>query len=346
MKKILSILVPTYNMEKYLRRCLNSLILEEEYLQYLDVLIVNDGSKDSSSQIAHEYESRFPTVFRVLDKENGNYGSCINRGLPECKGKYVKVLDADDYFDTQVFYLYLRFLKTTNIDLIFTDYSTVNDQGIVKSRKSFKYPHLMTCKVDEVCCDKSFLTVEMHAVTYKREKLISNCYKQTEGVSYTDQEWVFLPITYMDTFCYFRESLYQYLVGREGQTVDMSVSAKQINVHKGLLFKRIEIYRSLISKNNVSHKKLQYLKQRLIYKVSLIFHFGIIFDSFPKQDLMNFDRELKEFDKELYDDLENAPLLSYHNLKFLSYWRKHGELPFSIKVIRWISKVIKELKKH
>lgn len=87
-------------MEKYLRRCLDSLIIDEDGMKQLEVLVINDGSKDSSSQIAHEYQDKYPDTFRVIDKENGNYGSCINRGLKEATGKYVKVLDADDWFDT------------------------------------------------------------------------------------------------------------------------------------------------------------------------------------------------------------------------------------------------------
>lgn len=101
MDKILTIIIPTYNMEKYLRHCLDSLIVPN--MDKVEVLMINDGSKDSSSAIGHEYQNRYPKTFRVIDKENGNYGSCINRGLKEATGKYVKVLDADDSFDQLIF---------------------------------------------------------------------------------------------------------------------------------------------------------------------------------------------------------------------------------------------------
>ena len=90
-----SVAVITYNMQDYLNRCLDSLVIEPSLMEQLEVLVVNDGSKDSSSAIAHEYEAKFPCTFRVIDKENGNYGSCVNRGLAEAQGKYIKVLDAD-----------------------------------------------------------------------------------------------------------------------------------------------------------------------------------------------------------------------------------------------------------
>lgn len=111
MNKILTIIIPTYNMEKYLRRCLDSLIIDEDGMKQLEVLVINDGSKDSSSQIAHEYQDKYQDTFRVIDKENGNYGSCVNRGLKEATGKYVKVLDADDWFDTANFTSFLDFIK-------------------------------------------------------------------------------------------------------------------------------------------------------------------------------------------------------------------------------------------
>ena len=87
MDKTLTIIVPSYNMEAYLPKCLGCLVIDDkELLQKLDIIVVNDGSKDRTSEIAHEFESRFPGVFRVIDKTNGHYGSCINAALPHVSG--------------------------------------------------------------------------------------------------------------------------------------------------------------------------------------------------------------------------------------------------------------------
>ena len=111
MDKILTVVIPTYNMEKLLDKCLTSLIVnDKELMNQLEVLVVIDGAKDRSSEIAHSYEIKFPNTFRVIDKENGNYGSCVNRGLNEALGKYIKILDADDWFDSKGFKEYLLFL--------------------------------------------------------------------------------------------------------------------------------------------------------------------------------------------------------------------------------------------
>ena len=125
MEKILTIVIPTYNMQDYLRRCLDSLIVADDLMNTYEVLVINDGSKDSSSVIGHEYQDRYPATFRVIDKGNENYGSCINRGLAEAKGRYIKVLDADDWFDNIQFALYLEYLVNLEreVDMILTPYT-------------------------------------------------------------------------------------------------------------------------------------------------------------------------------------------------------------------------------
>ena len=98
MEKILTICVPTYNMEALLPRCLDSFIIEEEFMNRLEIIVVNDGSKDRSSEIAHQYEAKYPNSFIVIDKPNGNYGSCVNAALKIARGKYFRICDADDYY--------------------------------------------------------------------------------------------------------------------------------------------------------------------------------------------------------------------------------------------------------
>lgn len=121
MDKILSIIIPSYNMEAYLAKGLDS-VLSIDNPSPLDVIVVNDGSKDGTLEIARSYATRFPGIVNVIDKENGHYGSCINAGLKIAQGKYVRILDADDSFYTDEFEEFVKFLKTTDADLIVNDY--------------------------------------------------------------------------------------------------------------------------------------------------------------------------------------------------------------------------------
>ena len=97
--KVLTILVPVYNTEKYIRRCLDSLLVPE-VLESIEVLVVNDGSKDRSPEIAQEYAEAFPDTVVLVNKENGGHGSTINTGIERANGKYFRVLDSDDWFNT------------------------------------------------------------------------------------------------------------------------------------------------------------------------------------------------------------------------------------------------------
>ena len=135
MSKILSVVIPTYNMEKYLEKCLNSFIYNEG-ADELEVLIVNDGSKDNSVNIAKEFEKKYPNIFKVIDKENGGHGSTINAGLKVASGKYFKVVDADDWVETDELKKLIREKPFTKI----AEEYEVTDNAIRKWCKSFSLP--------------------------------------------------------------------------------------------------------------------------------------------------------------------------------------------------------------
>ena len=134
MDKILTVVIPTYNMESYLEKCLDS-VLVEQVIGLIEVMIVNDGSKDSSLLIAKRYQNRYPGSIVVVDKKNGNYGSCLNLAFSLAKGKYIRTLDADDCFDSIELVKFIEKLCSLpeNIDLVLTNY-VVNIVGTGKSR--------------------------------------------------------------------------------------------------------------------------------------------------------------------------------------------------------------------
>ena len=211
--KLLSIIIPTYNMEPYLRHCLDSLIIDKG-MDELEVFVINDGSKDRSSKIAREYQDKYPNTFYVIDKVNGNYGSCINRGLKEATGKYIKVLDADDCFNARALQDVIQRLMNIDTDVILTNYVIVRNE---KTESFFlNYADGQVVNIDSDVVEY----FSMHNVIYKRSLLKNMDYIQTEGISYTDQEWIFYPMLKADSAVFFNLSLYRYTLGREGQTMD------------------------------------------------------------------------------------------------------------------------------
>ena len=124
--KVLTVLVPTYNVEKYLRRCLDSLLLPE-VLEEIEVLVVNDGSKDGSADIARAYEKKYPQTVVFVDKENGGHGSTINVGIEKAQGTYFKVLDSDDWVNEQAYRQVLDTLRRfvygkDTLDMLITNF--------------------------------------------------------------------------------------------------------------------------------------------------------------------------------------------------------------------------------
>ena len=128
MNKLLTLVIPTYNMEAFLPDCLNTLIVEDELMPLLEVLIIIDGSTDQSAQIGQEFADRYPDTFRVIIKSNGNYGSCVNRGIDEAQGKYIKTIDADDKCKEGSLQLFLRQISEVDADMIISDYAGWNMQ--------------------------------------------------------------------------------------------------------------------------------------------------------------------------------------------------------------------------
>ena len=233
MDKVLTIIIPTYNMEKYLRRCLDTLIIDEEGMKLLEVLVINDGSKDTSSQIAHEYQDKYPNTFRVIDKENGNYGSCINRGLEEATGRYTKILDSDDCYYTENFQEFITLLKDASADIVFSPFDTYTFDSILKNKmECIDFPNGKIFDIDEI---KWPNRIEgryraMHCMAVSTAILKGNHYHQTEGISYTDTQFIFYSVLYSKTCAFYDKPIYKYYIGREGQTMSKA-SLKKSSLH-------------------------------------------------------------------------------------------------------------------
>ena len=322
MDKILTLIIPTYNMEKYLRYCLDSLIVSNG-MDVLEVLIVNDGSRDGSLAIAREYEREYPQTFRVIDKENGNYGSCVNRGLKEATGKYVKVLDADDSFDTEHFRHFISFLEETDADLVLSDFAVVDTDRTI--RKVIKYDQGLgnMFEMDKVCNAARFQNMQMHAVTYCLENLRKLGYRQTEGISYTDQQWIFLPMVTVRTIAYFNEYVYKYLVGRVGQT--MEPVFKLTNMLFVIrcaqdMASAYESHKSLIEGSPVQH----YMRARLIPFLKAAYVTALThYNADTKKALVDYDGELEKRSKEIYELIGSKEISSFMGFRYIDYWRQH-----------------------
>ena len=302
--KILSIIIPMYNMEKYIPRCLNSLVsIKSELLHDLEILVINDGSVDRSLEIAEVYHAKYPDSVRVVDKKNGNYGSCINRGLQEATGRYIKVLDADDSFDSSGLEQIVSFLQTIHsVDMVVSDYYISYSDRVKKDRITFRLPSKKVCNLNEDKYIRLIYGIQMHAIIFRTQMLIDMHYKQTEGISYTDQEWCFFPLMHVKTMLYVDVPLYDYFMGRPGQTMSPESLKKTIDhvikVANNMLEKYIQLDKAAISQS-----KYYYLRHRIVIKYKDIYRLMLIhFDevSFSKVKFKSLDKFIKEKSPQIF----------------------------------------------
>ena len=231
MNKLLTIVIPTYNMQDYLRKCLDSLIVDESKMPLLEVLVINDGSKDSSSEIAHEYESRFPGTFRVIDKENGGHGSCCNVGLAEATGKYFRILDADDWLTNLD--SFMNFLRGEEADIVFTKlnrfYEDSGAEQVVERISPDGDVHLLkNLKVSDFKGDYQ-LSNHWYA-TYRTAMLKPHQPLFASYRYYTDTILFAAPLLLAKTYVSVDLVLYNYRLGRSGQSVDPEVMVRNRNL--------------------------------------------------------------------------------------------------------------------
>ena len=316
--KLLTIIIPMYNMERYIKHCLTSLVIPEG-MERMEVLVINDGSHDRSSEMAHQFQSHYPQTFRVIDKENGNYGSCINRGLQEATGKYIRILDADDFYETSNLTGYLDYLATVDLDMVFTEFRRTDAEGKPGKRTRVLRRPGHTYGVRDLFQPRLHIT--MHCVTYRTELLRRIGYTQTPGISYTDHEWVFWPMAFVKDWQYYPHVIYNYRLGREGQTVNPEVLCRSMSqAIEGFLI-TVRQYEQL--KPQLTADSRQYLLGRLVerakfeYKPFLLRHYRLLADRM--QELITLDKTLLEISPDTYYALER---IRVHILCFPYYYVK------------------------
>ncbi|MBO7720837.1 MAG: glycosyltransferase family 2 protein [Kiritimatiellae bacterium] len=339
-KKILSVIVPSYNMEAYLPKCLGSLSAEPEFADKFEVLVVNDGSKDRTSAIAHEFETKQPGVFRVIDKTNGNYGSCINAALPAARGTYVKILDADDWFETANFSDYLRFLEMEAAkgegaaDFVLNDFDFVYEDGRVFNTWRYDIPCGGAVPLGRFCTGYKWRTW-MHAAAHKTANLLKTSYRQTEGVSYTDQEWIFYPFAAVRKMTYFPKVVYKYLIGREGQTCDPLIYLKSTPQQLGIVERMVKFYAE--NKNRLPEENAKYLRNSVLYRLGMIYSAYLIRGAkfLSNEELAEFDLNVVRQDEEIYNAVADFVAFGRFKYPYVSVWRKRNcKPPLFLRLLR------------
>ena len=297
--KLLSIAVPCYNSSAYMRRCIDSLLPGGEDVE---VIIVNDGSTDNTADIAEEYRERFPSIVKVVNKENGGHGSAVNAGLERAKGLYFKVVDSDDWVSQSAYIQILETLKELlqdgkNVDLFVSNY--VYEKEGEKRKKVMRYHHALPQEQIFTWKDVRHFRVGqyilMHSVIY-RTNLLRECgLKLPEHTFYVDNIFVFNPLPYVKTMYYLDVNFYRYFIGRDDQSVNEQVMIgridQQIKVNKLLVDYYVSEKQRIIVNGKVRRYMLNYLDIITTVSSVLLIRSGLEENLEKKKELWNYIKE-------------------------------------------------------
>jgi len=231
--KLLSIAIPSYNSQDYMRRAIESLLPGGDEVE---ILIVNDGSRDGTAAIADEYEKNYPGVVRALHKENGGHGDAVMTGLRAATGLYFKVVDSDDWVDTEAYKTILSTLRAHSgeadqVDMCISNY--VYEKVGAKHKHAVRYvnalPQEKVFTWDEVGTFRVGQYMLMHSVIYRRQMLIDCGLSLPKHTFYVDNLYVYVPMQFVHKMIYLNVDFYRYYIGRDDQSVQEQVMIRRID---------------------------------------------------------------------------------------------------------------------
>lgn len=338
--KVLTVLVPVYNVEKYIRRCLDTL-LQPDILEDIEVLVVNDGSKDLSAEIVREYEKKYPQTITFVDKENGGHGSTINVGVEKAQGRYFRVIDSDDWVNIRDFVKFVQRLKGETADVVLSDYRkeyTYNSKS-----EYFVYEGLADSQeynLNEV--DLELLRGEyfmMATTTYRTEVLRESGLKLIEKTFYVDMQYNVVPIAKVDTFTYYHLDIYRYFIGRKEQSMNMDNFVRNQEHHKRMIKWLIEYYTQISPQ--LTPNKREYIEIILTYTLNTHYSIYCEYDTNHQrayEEIKEFDAYLMKTNRKLYDRLDCMAYVRYNrktDFRFVkingSKWQRAMELARRVK---------------
>lgn len=320
MKKILTISIAAYNAENFLRKTLDSLLIKN--LDLLEVLIINDGSKDDTISIAREYEKKYPNVFKAIDKENGGYGSTINLGIKLATGKYFKQLDCDDWYDTDNLDRLCLLLKEQNSDVIYNPYIIHNIiDNVEKIERNNLENYQKNYRLEDAIQYVSPV-LYMHSLAYKTELLKDKNITLDEHCLYTDTQYVMFPLIYSQTIKILDFPVYVYRTGDINQSVGKIGRLKHYKEHIKMADSLLD---NLENNKDITNNKLEYFKNYLasILASEITNYLMLLKLSFKNYRLIiDRDKKIYKSNKDIYMRMENysKTVKILRRTKFIGYF--------------------------
>lgn len=325
--KLLSVAIPSYNAQEYMGHAIETLLSGGEDME---ILIVDDGSKDDTLKIAREYEAKYPSIVRAIHKENGGHGSAVNTGLKNATGLYFKVVDSDDWVDEEALQKVLDVLRdmvenSKSLDMLIANY--VYEKVSLNKQKAINYkgamPENRIFGWSDTGHFKNSQNILMHSVIY-RTKLLRDCNLELpEHTFYVDNIFVYTPLPYVKTMYYLDADLYRYFIGRDDQSVNETVMMGRVD-------QQIRVTKIMIDSHDLTKIKNKKLRHYMVKYLVMMMTVSTVF--LVKE---GSEESLKK-KEELWDYLKtkNKRLYQAVNRYFLG-WSMQRKSKAGRKIIVW-----------
>lgn len=278
----ISVVIPVYNVEKYIRECIESII--NQTFKDIEIIVVNDGSKDNSIKIVEEYLS--DKRLKIINKENRGLSSARNKGMKIARGEYIYFIDSDDFIEKDVLEVLYKNLELERFDIIFSNFSFYNDKTKKEKKSKFNFPFKEN--INKGCY---FLyngeEINVWNRLYRKEFFKKYNFEFIEKIIHEDQDFGFKTILLAETIKYVENYGYKYRVGREGSIMSSQKKEKSL--------KSVQILKKEL-KNFFSNIQLNEFQKIRVYLKSLSLDFW-------EKELKNEKITLEEIEK-LEDGLE------------------------------------------
>lgn len=300
--KLLTVAIPCYNSQEYMHHAVETVLVGGEDVE---IILVNDGSKDDTAKIADELAAAHPTIIKAVHQENGGHGSAVNAGLANATGIYFKVLDSDDWMDRgsllKVLDVLRGFVQEGNgVDMLLANYvyekpslhkhKAIRYDGVFPENKVFTWSDIKRFKISQ--------NILMHSVIY-RTKLLKDCNLELpKHTFYVDNIFVYYPLPFVKTMYYLNVDLYRYFIGRDDQSVNEKVMMGRID-------QQLKVNKIMIESHDLTKIKNRKLRDYMVKYLTMIMTVSSVFlikegseESLQKRaELWEF---LKNHNKEMY----------------------------------------------
>lgn len=313
--KLLTFAIPCYNSEAYMEKCIDSILVGGEDVE---ILIVNDGSKDRTAEIADEYARRFPSIVRAIHQENGGHGEAVNTGIRNATGIYFKVVDSDDWVDENAYRQVLDKLRSlvrseNNIDMFLANY--VYEKEGARHKKVMRqigFPRDEVFTWSDIHHFYKGHYILMHSVIY-RTQLLQKCgLELPKHTFYVDNIYVYKPLSMVKTMYYMDVDFYRYYIGREDQSVNEKVMIgridQQIKVNK-IMIDEVDIWS--VRNTKCRQYMFNYLEIVTVVSTVMLLRSGTRENLEKKRELWRY---IKEKDIRLFHKLRHGIMGNTMNL--------------------------------